>query len=57
MTSNTAVCSGPCFGPSPRVGEVFGRVGFERWGLLARGARVEEGERDLVIVGRHITAA
>jgi phosphinothricin acetyltransferase len=34
---------------------MFEQAGFERWGLLPRIARFETVERDLVIVGRHIT--
>jgi L-amino acid N-acyltransferase YncA len=33
---------------------LFEQSGFERWGRLPRIARFEKGERDLVIVGRHI---
>jgi L-amino acid N-acyltransferase YncA len=39
--------------PSLRL---FERFGFGRWGFLPRIARVEEIERDLVIVGRRISA-
>ena len=39
--------------PSLRL---FERLGFERWGFLPRIARVDDVERDLVIVGRHISA-
>ena len=34
---------------------LFEQAGFERWGRLPRLARFENAERDLVIVGRHIT--
>src|SRR5947207_900830 len=37
--------------PSLRL---FDRLGFERWGLLPRIARLDGIERDLAIVGRHI---
>jgi L-amino acid N-acyltransferase YncA len=37
--------------PSLRL---FDRLGFERWGLLPRVARLDGIERDLAIVGRHI---
>jgi L-amino acid N-acyltransferase YncA len=36
---------------------LFERFGFGRWGFLPRIARVEEVERDLVIVGRPISKA
>ena len=34
--------------------ELFARVGFEKWGHLPRIARLDENERDLTIVGRHV---
>jgi L-amino acid N-acyltransferase YncA len=40
--------------PSLRL---FAKAGFERWGLLPRVARLDGIERDLVIVGRHVTQA
>jgi len=45
---------GLIFGHNRPSLELFQRAGFERWGLLPRVARVEDIERDLVIVGRHI---
>lgn len=33
---------------------LFEQAGFQRWGRLPRIARFETGERDLVIVGRHV---
>jgi phosphinothricin acetyltransferase len=36
--------------------ELFERLGFERWGVLPRVARLDGVERDIVIVGRHIAA-
>lgn len=36
--------------------QLFARLGFERWGYLPRVARVDEIERDLVIVGLHVPA-
>lgn len=33
---------------------LFERLGFERWGLLPRVARLEGTERDLTIMGRHV---
>jgi len=33
--------------------KLFTRLGFERWGLLPRVARLDDVERDLVVVGRH----
>jgi L-amino acid N-acyltransferase YncA len=35
--------------------KLFERLGFERWGLLPRIARLDDVQRDLIIVGRHIT--
>jgi phosphinothricin acetyltransferase len=37
--------------PSLRL---FGQLGFERWGLLPRVARLDGTERDLTIVGRQV---
>ena len=37
----------------PSIG-LFSELGFTRWGLLPGVARVEEVERDLTIVGRHV---
>jgi len=37
--------------PSIRL---FGELGFTRWGLLPRVARLEDVERDLTIMGRHL---
>jgi phosphinothricin acetyltransferase len=34
---------------------LFEQAGFQRWGRLPRIARFENAERDLVIVGRHVT--
>jgi L-amino acid N-acyltransferase YncA len=34
--------------------KLFERLGFERWGLLPRIARLDNIERDLTIVGRHV---
>ena len=34
--------------------QLFTRLGFQRWGLLPRVARLDGAERDLIIVGRHI---
>lgn len=59
-----AVAQSPRLGISALVGCIFGhnepslrlfeRLGFERWGLLPRIARVDGVERNLVIVGRHV---
>lgn len=38
---------------APSLG-LFERLGFERWGVLPRIARVDEVERDLVMVGLHV---
>ena len=48
---------GLIFGHNAASLELFRQVGFERWGLLPRIARVDEEERDLIIVGRHIPVA
>jgi L-amino acid N-acyltransferase YncA len=34
--------------------QLFERLGFERWGLLPRIARLDNVERDLTIMGRHV---
>jgi phosphinothricin acetyltransferase len=34
--------------------ELFGQLGFQKWGLLPRIANLDGIERDLTIVGRHI---
>jgi L-amino acid N-acyltransferase YncA len=34
--------------------KLFKQLGFEKWGLLPRIARLEDNERDLTIVGRHV---
>lgn len=36
---------------------LFEQFGFERWGVLPRVARLDGVERDIVIVGRHISFA
>lgn len=36
---------------------LFENAGFERWGCLPRVARVDEIERDVVILGRQVTAS
>ena len=57
-----AIAHAPLLGISAMVGlifadnraslQLFERLGFARWGLLPRVARVDDIERDLVIVGR-----
>jgi phosphinothricin acetyltransferase len=47
---------GCIFGHNEPSLRLFEKLGFERWGFLPRIARVDEVERDLVIVGRHIPA-
>ncbi len=37
--------------------QLFERLGFKRWGVLPRVARLDGAERDIVIVGRHIDGA
>jgi len=34
--------------------KLFKQLGFEKWGLLPRIARLDDNERDLTIVGRHV---
>ena len=61
-----AIARGPSLGITTLVGLVFAhnepslklfeRLGFERWGLLPRIAQLDDVERDLTIMGRHITA-
>jgi L-amino acid N-acyltransferase YncA len=61
-----AIARAPSLGISAVVGLIFAhnepslklfeRLGFERWGLLPRIARLDGNERDLVIMGRHIPA-
>jgi len=48
---------GCIFGHNEPSLRLFDRLDFERWGLLPRIARVDGVERDLVIVGRHISEA
>jgi L-amino acid N-acyltransferase YncA len=45
---------GCIFGHNEPSLRLFERVGFERWGFLPRIARVDDVERDLVMVGRHV---
>jgi L-amino acid N-acyltransferase YncA len=40
--------------PSLRL---FGQLGFEKWGLLPRVAQLDDVERDLTIMGRHVQAS
>ena len=59
-----AIIRAPSLGISAIVGlifahnepslKLFGRLGFQRWGLLPRIARLDSVERDLTIMGRHI---
>ncbi len=48
------VLVGCIFGHNEPSLRLFERLGFERWGSLPRIARMDDIERDLVIVGRHI---
>ena len=60
-----AIARAPSLGISAMVGLIFAhnepslklfeRLGFRRWGLLPRIARLDDVQRDLIIVGRHIT--
>ena len=45
---------GCIFGHNEPSLRLFEKLGFERWGFLPRIARVDEVERDLVIVGREV---
>jgi len=59
-----AISRAPCLGIMTFVGLIFAhnepslklfeRLGFKRWGLLPRIARLDDIERDLTIVGRHV---
>src|SRR6266571_9059745 len=59
-----AIARGPSLGITTLVGLIFAhnepslklfeRLGFKRWGLLPRVARLDNLERDLTIVGRHV---
>ncbi len=61
-----AIARAPSLGINAMVGLIFAhnepslklfeRLGFERWGLLPRIARLDGNERDLVIMGRHMPA-
>jgi L-amino acid N-acyltransferase YncA len=63
MLLEQAIARAPSFGISAMVGlifahnesslQLFERLGFTRWGLLPQIARVDDLERDLVIVGRN----
>ena len=60
-----AIARSPSLGITALVGWIFAhnepslrlfeRLGFERWGFLPRIARVDTVERDLVVMGRHVT--
>ena len=45
---------GCIFGHNEPSLRLFERLGFERWGVLPRIARLDGIERDLVMVGRHV---
>jgi L-amino acid N-acyltransferase YncA len=45
---------GCIFGHNEPSLQLFQRLGFERWGVLPRIARLDDIERDLVMVGRHV---
>jgi L-amino acid N-acyltransferase YncA len=61
-----AIARAPSLGIDAIVGLIFGhnqpslklfeRLGFERWGLLPRIAQLDGNKRDLVIMGRHLSA-
>jgi L-amino acid N-acyltransferase YncA len=60
-----AISRGSSLGISAVVGLIFGhneaslklfqQLGFERWGFLPRVAQLDGVERDLIILGRHVT--
>jgi len=62
-----AVAAGPALGLHTLLGFIFGhnapslalfeRLGYQRWGLLPRVAVLDGIERDLVIVGHHISSS
>jgi phosphinothricin acetyltransferase len=64
---NEAIAHAPSLDINALVGHIFAhnepslrlfsQVGFERWGLLPRVARLDRVEHDLVIVGRHVAEA
>jgi phosphinothricin acetyltransferase len=49
-----ATLLGLIFGHNEPSLRLFGKLGFQRWGLLPRVAVLDGVERDLVIVGRRI---
>ena len=59
-----AISRAPTLGINAMVGLIFAhnepslklfeRLGFKRWGLLPRIARLDDVERDLAIMGRHV---
>jgi L-amino acid N-acyltransferase YncA len=61
-----AIARAPSLGINAIIGLIFGhnqpslklfeRLGFERWGLLPRIAQLDGNKRDLVIMGRHLSA-
>jgi phosphinothricin acetyltransferase len=51
----TRILLGYVLGQNEASLRLFEQAGFERWGRLPRIARFEKQERDLVIVGRHLT--
>src|SRR5213080_1199333 len=61
-----AIARAPSLGITALVGLIFGhnepslklfqRLGFDRWGLLPRIARLDGVERDLIVMGRHCPA-
>ena len=53
---NISALVGCIFGHNAASLRLFERMGFERWGFLPRIARVDAVERDLIMVGRHISA-
>ncbi|MFN2507263.1 MAG: N-acetyltransferase family protein [Chthoniobacterales bacterium] len=48
--------AGLIFGHNIPSLRLFEALGFGRWGLLPRLARLDEVDRDIIIVGRHIAA-
>jgi L-amino acid N-acyltransferase YncA len=64
---NQAITRAPALEITALIGHIFAHnepslrlfadLGFERWGLLPRVAKLDGVERDLVLVGRHVAQA
>jgi len=49
-----AAMVGLIFAHNPASLRLFAQIGFEKWGLLPGVARLDDGERDLTIMGWHV---